>query len=65
LVSFFPLERAPTNGNAGLHSKECCHGKKEDNSKRVVPCLEKPLNQGNKTGRVKAVWQKKDEPFSS
>jgi hypothetical protein len=61
-VSSFPLERAPTNGNAGLHSKECCGSKEEDNLKRIAPEIDKPVNQSPK---MKAAWQKKGEPFSS
>jgi hypothetical protein len=61
-VSSFPQEKAPTNGNAGLHSKECRHGKKEGNLKLIAPYMEKPVTQANK---MKAAWQKKDEQFLS
>jgi hypothetical protein len=61
-VSSFPLERAPTNGNAGLHSKECRNGKEEGNLKRIVSYVDKPVTQSNK---MKAAWQKKDEQFLS
>jgi hypothetical protein len=48
-----------------LNSKECRGNKEEGNLKRIVPCFEKPLNQGNKNSWVKDAWQKKDEQFSS
>jgi len=48
-VSSFPLERTPTNGNAGLHSKKCHGGKEEGNLKRMAPHMEKPVTQSQKT----------------
>jgi hypothetical protein len=49
-----------------LHSKERQGGKEEkDNLNYIVPCFEKPVNQGNINNLVKASWRKKDEKFSS
>ena len=61
-ISSFPLGRAPTNGNVGLHSKECRGGLAEGNLKRIVSYVEMPVTQSKK---MKAAWQKKDEQFSS
>jgi len=62
-MSSFPRGRAPTNGNAGLHSKECSGGKEKGNLRSIV--LFEKMIQANKNDRMKAAWQKKDEPFLS